>query len=76
MLASLLDRFDPQMDGMRKDWSSIFAQSERVLYEVVRVQQQQLLLLLHQLGGLLCNIISHSLNSSLELACPFHFVGN
>ncbi len=34
MLAAVLDRLDPQMNGMRRDWSGIFAESERVLYEV------------------------------------------
>ncbi len=34
VLAMLLDTFTPHINGVRKDWSGIVAECERVLYEV------------------------------------------
>ncbi|KAG5178472.1 ABC1 family-domain-containing protein [Tribonema minus] len=34
-MAKLLDRFDPQMDGTKKDWGAIFRENSRVLYEEI-----------------------------------------
>ncbi|CAM9176522.1 unnamed protein product [Choristocarpus tenellus] len=35
LVAALLDRFDPKLDGASRDWGAIFRESSRVLYEEV-----------------------------------------
>ncbi|CAM9284287.1 unnamed protein product [Discosporangium mesarthrocarpum] len=35
LVAELLNRFDPKLDGASRDWSAIFQESSRVLYEEV-----------------------------------------
>ncbi len=38
LLATLLDKFAPHLNGIGKDWSGIVAECERVLYKVLALQ--------------------------------------
>jgi predicted unusual protein kinase regulating ubiquinone biosynthesis (AarF/ABC1/UbiB family) len=40
LLAALLDRFDPKTDGTQKDWSGIFSENSRVLYEEIDYERE------------------------------------